>query len=470
MVFSSLLFLFRFLPAVLLAYYIVPEKWKNLVLFVSSLIFYAWGEPIYVVLILISTLVDYLAGRAVAHCRIKGYRKRAVVALLCSVIINLSLLGFFKYGNFLLRIVHRLTGIGVPVLHLALPIGISFYTFQTMSYTIDIYRGDAAVQKNLISFGAYVSLFPQLIAGPIIRYKDVAEQLRERRESISLFSSGIIRFMTGMGKKVLIANPVGALWVEIAGMNTSELTTAAAWLGVLAFTFQIYFDFSGYSDMAIGLGRMFGFSFPENFNYPYESRSITEFWRRWHISLGTWFREYVYIPLGGNRKGLGRQLLNIAVVWLLTGLWHGAYANFILWGIYYALLLAAEKLLWKRVLERLPSFVRHLYTMFFVMVGWSIFSWQDMADRMGYMKTMFAQAGAGLADRQALYLLVSDLAIMLIACAGSLSWGKHLAERCLSQRAVRRAVAEVAFVGVLFTLCLAMLVNSSYNPFLYFRF
>lgn len=470
MVFSSLLFLFRFLPAVLLAYYLVPEKWKNLVLFVSSLIFYAWGEPVYVVLILISTLVDYLAGRTVAYCRIKGYQKRAVFALLCSVIINLSLLGFFKYGNFLLRIVHRLTGFGVPALHLALPIGISFYTFQTMSYTIDVYRGDAPVQKNLISFGAYVSLFPQLIAGPIIRYKDVAEQLGGRRESISLFSSGIIRFMTGMGKKVLIANPVGALWVEIAGMNTSELTTVAAWLGVLAFTFQIYFDFSGYSDMAIGLGRMFGFSFPENFNYPYESRSITEFWRRWHISLGTWFREYVYIPLGGNRKGLGRQLLNIAVVWLLTGLWHGAYANFVLWGIYYALLLAAEKLLWKPVLNRLPSFLKHLYTMFFVMVGWSIFSWQDMADRTGYMKTMFAQAGAGLADRQTLYLLVSYFALMFIACVGSLSWGKHLAERCLPQRTVRRAVAEVAFVGALFTLCLAMLVNSSYNPFLYFRF
>lgn len=470
MVFSSLLFLFRFLPTVLLAYYIVPKRWKNLVLFVSSLIFYAWGEPVYVVLILISTLVDYLAGRAVAYCRIKGYQKRAVFALLGSVVINLSLLGFFKYGNFLLRIVHRLMGFGVPSLHLALPIGISFYTFQTMSYTIDVYRGDAPVQKNLISFGTYVSLFPQLIAGPIIRYKDVAEQLGKRRESISLFSSGIIRFMTGMGKKVLIANPIGALWVEIAGMNTSELTTVAAWLGVLAFTFQIYFDFSGYSDMAIGLGRMFGFSFPENFNYPYESRSITEFWRRWHISLGTWFREYVYIPLGGNRKGLGRQLLNIAVVWLLTGLWHGAYANFVLWGIYYALLLVAEKLLWKPVINRLPSLIRHLYTMFFVMVGWSIFSWQDMADRTGYMKAMFAQAGAGLADRQTLYLLLSYLAIMLIACAGSLSWGKHLAERCLPQRTVRRAVAEVAFVGALFTLCLAMLVNSSYNPFLYFRF
>ncbi len=470
MVFSSLLFLFRFLPTVLLAYYIVPKKWKNLVLFVSSLIFYAWGEPVYVVLILISTLVDYLAGRAVAYCRIKGYQKRAVFALLCSVIINLSLLGFFKYGNFLLRIVHRLTGFGVPVLHLALPIGISFYTFQTMSYTIDVYRGDAPVQKNLISFGAYVSLFPQLIAGPIIRYKDVAEQLRGRRESISLFSSGITRFMTGMGKKVLIANPIGALWMEIAGMNTSELATVTAWLGVLAFTFQIYFDFSGYSDMAIGLGRMFGFSFPENFNYPYESRSITEFWRRWHISLGTWFREYVYIPLGGNRKGLGRQLLNIVVVWLLTGLWHGAYANFVLWGIYYALLLVAEKLLWKPVLNRLPSFIRHLYTMFFVIFGWSIFSWQDMADSTGYMKTMFAQAGIGLADRQTLYLLLSYLAIMLIACAGSLSWGKYLAERCLPQGTVRRNIAEVAFVGALFILCLAMLVNSSYNPFLYFRF
>ena len=470
MVFSSLLFLLRFLPAVLLAYYIVPEKGKNFVLFVSSLIFYAWGEPVYVVLVLISTMVDYLAGRTVAYCRIKGYKKRAAAALLCSIIINLSLLAFFKYGNFLLRIVHRLTGIGVPVLHLALPIGISFYTFQTMSYTIDVYRGDAPVQRNLISFGAYVSMFPQLIAGPIIRYKDVAEQLGRRRGSLSLFSGGITRFMTGLGKKVLIANPIGALWAEIAGTNTSELTTAAAWLGVLAFTLQIYFDFSGYSDMAIGLGRMFGFSFPENFNYPYESGSITEFWRRWHISLGTWFREYVYIPLGGNRRGLGRQLINIGIVWLLTGLWHGAYANFVLWGIYYALLLVAEKLLWKPVLSKLPSFIRHLYTMFFVIIGWGIFSWQDMADSTGYMKTMFAQAGAGLADRHTLYLLVSYLGIMVIACAGSLSWGKRLAKRCLPQGTVRRETAEAVFVGALFVLCVAMLVNSSYNPFLYFRF
>lgn len=470
MVFSSLLFLFRFLPAVLLVYYIVPKNWKNLVLFVSSLIFYAWGEPVYVVLILISTLVDYLAGRAVAYCRTKGYRKRAVFSLLCSVVINLSLLGFFKYGNFFLRVFHRLTGVGVPVLHLALPIGISFYTFQTMSYTIDVYRGDAPVQKNPITFGAYVSLFPQLIAGPIIRYKDVAEQLRERRESTALFSEGILRFMAGLGKKVLIANSVGALWEEIAGINTGELTTVTAWIGVLAFTLQIYFDFSGYSDMAIGLGKMFGFSFQENFNYPYESKSITEFWRRWHISLGTWFREYVYIPLGGNRRGLGRQMLNIAVVWMLTGLWHGAYANFVLWGVYYGVLLVAEKVLWKRVLSWLPSFVRHLYTMFFVVVGWSIFSWQDMADSTGYMKAMFAQAGAGLADRQTMYLLMSHLALLLLACVGSLSLVKRLADRCLPQGTVRRCAAENVFAGGLFVLSLAMLVNSSYNPFLYFRF
>ncbi len=471
MVFSSLLFLFRFLPAVLLAYYILPGRFHNLVLFIASLFFYAWGEPVYVVLILFSTLVDYCAGRTVAYCRAAGKKRGALLAVVFSATANLALLGFFKYGNFFLQIIHGMTGLDVPVLHLALPIGISFYTFQTMSYTIDVYRGDAKVQKNLIAFGAYVSLFPQLIAGPIIRFRDIAQQLEQRRENLSCFCQGILRFMTGLGKKVLIANQIGVLWEEAAGMQAGELATATAWLGIAAFTLQIYFDFSGYSDMAIGLGAMFGFHFPENFNYPYESRSITEFWRRWHISLGTWFREYVYIPLGGNRKGIRRQMINLAIVWLLTGLWHGASFSFVLWGVYYGVLVVAEKLLWKPVLSKLPDFAGHIYTMFFVMIGWGIFSWQDMADAAGYWKALFFQAQAGIVNRQAMYLLSSNLVLLAIAALGSLSLPKRLTEKyLLPEETVRRDVAGIFYVSILFLACVAMLVNSSYNPFLYFRF
>lgn len=359
----------------------------------------------------------------------------------------------------------------MPELHLALPIGISFYTFQTMSYTIDVYRGDAKMQKNFITFGAYVALFPQLIAGPIVRFKDVAEQLDHRKETISQFSKGILRFMVGLGKKVLIANQVGALWSQIAAMPDSELTTAMAWLGVVAFTLQIYFDFSGYSDMAIGLGAMFGFTFPENFNYPYESKSITEFWRRWHISLGTWFREYVYIPLGGNRHGVGRQILNLAIVWFLTGLWHGAYYNFILWGVYYGVLLVFEKFVLKKVLDKLPAAFGHIYTMLFVMIGWSLFSWQDMTDSANYMRAMFFRTGAGVVNQQTMYLLVSHAALLVIAVIGSLSVVKRfLICRAFPEDTARREIAAILFTIVLFIACVALLVNSSYNPFLYFRF
>lgn len=471
MVFSSLLFLFRFLPAVLLAYYLLPKRCRNLVLFLSSLFFYAWGEPVYIVLILFSTIVDYCMGRIVGHCREIGKENGAKAAVLTSAVVNLTLLGFFKYGDFFLQIFHRLTGLAVPKLNLALPIGISFYTFQTMSYTIDVYREDAKVQKNLITFGAYVSLFPQLIAGPIIRFKDVAEQLDSRKENLSLFCRGMLRFMAGLGKKVLIANQVGVLWKEISAMSMNHLTTATAWLGILAFTLQIYFDFSGYSDMAIGLGAMFGFSFPENFNYPYESKSITEFWRRWHISLGTWFREYVYIPLGGNRKGRGRQMINLSIVWLLTGLWHGAYMNFVLWGIYYGVLLIIEKMLWEPVIKKIPSVLQHTYTMLLVIFGWALFSWQDMADSAGYFKTMFFCGGAGVVNQQTMYLLSSNVLLLLAALIGSLSVLKRMAEKYFfPEETVRRDVAGIFFMVVMFIACVAMLVNSSYNPFLYFRF
>lgn len=471
MVFSSLLFLFWFLPAVLAAYYIFPKKCRNLVLFISSLVFYAWGEPVYVVLILFSTVTDYLAGMAVSYYKGKGLQKRALAAVLCSVVINLSLLGFFKYAAFLARNINRLSGTDIPMVNVALPIGISFYTFQTMSYTIDVYRDNAKVQKDFIAFGAYVALFPQLVAGPVVQYKTVADQLKNRRESVDLFSSGIFRFITGLGKKVLIANQMGMLWEEVAAMDNGSMATATAWLGVLAFTFEIYFDFSGYSDMAIGLGAMFGFTFPENFNYPYESKSITEFWRRWHISLGTWFREYVYIPLGGSRKGMGRQFINIAIVWLLTGLWHGPYWNFVLWGVYYGILLVLEKLLWKRLLVKLPSAIRHIYTMAVVIWGWSLFAWQDMADSKAFMKTMFLQAGVGFANIQTKYLLCSYSALLIIAVVFSSSMPKRVVTgKLFPERTVRREFACMVFVAVISAACIAMLVNSSYNPFLYFRF
>lgn len=471
MVFSSLLFLFRFLPLVLLVYFLAPGRVRNFILFIFSLIFYAWGEPYYVVLILLSTVIDYTAGRLVDKFLSQENRKKAKWAVAGSVIMNLGLLGFFKYGDFLINIVNAVTPLDIGLMELALPIGISFYTFQTMSYTIDVYRGEAKVQKNFIAFGAYVAMFPQLIAGPIVRYQTIAEELNARKENLNDFSKGILKFIVGLGKKVLIANQVGMVFSEIAATQTDYLSTASAWLGVAAFTLQIYFDFSGYSDMAIGLGLMLGFHFPENFNYPYESKSITEFWRRWHISLGTWFREYVYIPLGGNKKGTGRQILNLGVVWLLTGLWHGASWNFVIWGLYYGILLVLEKFLLGKCRIKLPGFVKRLYTLFFVMVGWALFSIPDMADGTGYLMTMFGLSGNGLADRYAGYIVSSNWAVFLIALAGSTSlMAKLCGQKLFPENTARRDVAAAVFsLGVL-AVSVAFLVNAAYNPFLYFRF
>lgn len=467
MVFSSLLFLFRFLPLVLGIYFLAPKKLRNLVLFLASLVFYAWGEPVYVVLILLSTVVDYTAGRCVDYYQIKGMKNKAKRAVIASAVINLSLLCFFKYADFLILTVNRIFSLDIGTLELALPIGISFYTFQTMSYTIDVYRGEAKVQKNFITFGAYVSLFPQLIAGPIVRYQTVADELDERRETVDDFYSGIRRFVTGLGKKVLIANQVGELWAQTAAMSAGHLSTLTAWLGVAALTLQIYFDFSGYSDMAIGLGRMFGFHFLENFEHPYESKSITEFWRRWHITLSTWFREYLYIPLGGNRKGVARQIINLLIVWFLTGLWHGAGWNFILWGLYYFVLLVLEKFVLRPVLERLPSVIQHLYTLFFVVVGWVIFACDDLGLLVSYLKAMFGigvPAGNALAlyewDVQALFLVI----LLIAATTIPVRIAKQLT------REEQRSPLLMVYTGVLLALSLAFLVSGSYNPFLYFRF
>ena len=339
MVFSSLLFLFRFLPIVLLLYFLSPRPARNFILLAVSLVFYAWGEPVYVVLMIVSIISTYLGGRAVHYFKEQDRAGAAKISLIMTVGFGLFLLGFFKYTDFLLRTVNQVTGLNITLLNLALPIGISFYTFQTISYVIDVYRGAARVQKNIISYGAYVTMFPQLIAGPIVQYKTIDKQLRHRQETAEQFAEGVNRFMVGLGKKVLLANNAGVLWDTVNAMNVSALPALTAWLGIAAYTFQIYFDFSAYSDMAIGLGKMFGFHFLENFQYPYLSRNVTEFWRRWHISLGTWFREYVYIPLGGNRKGTAMLIRNTMIVWLLTGIWHGADWNFLIWGVYYGILL-----------------------------------------------------------------------------------------------------------------------------------
>ncbi len=473
MVFSSLLFLFRFLPAVLVAYYLVPRRLRNLVLLLFSLVFYAWGEPVYIVLMLVSILVSYTGGIAVDWMKQRGSRAGARAALIVSSAVSLSLLGFFKYADFAIGTVNSLTGAGLELLHIALPIGISFYTFQTMSYTIDVYRGEARVQKNLISFGAYVSMFPQLIAGPIVQYKTIDKQLRGRRESAEEFAQGVHRFMTGLGKKVLLANNAGALWNTVQAMDFARLPALTAWLGLAAYTFQIYFDFSAYSDMAIGLGHMFGFRFLENFNYPYISKSITEFWRRWHISLSTWFRDYVYIPLGGNRVNALRHVRNILVVWLLTGIWHGASWNFVIWGMYYGVLLLAEKYLIGGRLKRLPAALQHVYCLFFVMLGWALFVFDDMGQGLSFLRALFFGYGQGLANTETLYLLCNHAVLLALLAIGSTRLPRRLGERFCAATREHEAVQTVVrnlFYAAVFLLSLAWLVDASFNPFLYFRF
>ena len=368
MLFSSLVFLFTFLPITLLVYYLVPRKVKNVVLLIASLIFYAWGEPVYIFLMLISILFNYFCGMDIA---LKAGRKSQVRSLIFTIVVNLFILGFFKYYGFIVTNLNAILPFYIPYRKLELPIGISFYTFQTLSYIIDVYRGNVDVQVNLIDFGTYVTMFPQLIAGPIVQYADVERQLRERKESLTKFGYGAWFFVIGLAKKVLLANTIGSIYENIAAMDGMSVVTA--WLGCLAYTFQIYFDFSGYSDMAVGLGKMFGFEFMQNFNYPYISKSVTEFWRRWHISLGSWFREYVYIPLGGNRVTVPRHLLNLLIVWFLTGLWHGASWNFVAWGLFYGVILITEKYFTGKILAKLPEAVQTLYTMILVMLGWVLF-------------------------------------------------------------------------------------------------
>lgn len=457
MVFSSIMFLTRFLPLVLIVYFLVPgcmkNTWRNLVLFMFSLAFYAWGEPVYIWLMIFSTVVDYVNGGLAGYFVARDKRNTAKVFVGLSVVINLTLLAVFKYaGKFVL------------------PIGISFYTFQSMSYTIDVYRGKAKAEKNPINFGAYISLFPQLIAGPIVRFSDIATQLRERTINLERIRYGMLRFVCGLGKKVLLANQAGEVFQTIANYKVSQMTTVSAWLGILAFMFQIYFDFSGYSDMAIGLMAVFGFEIPENFKYPYEAKSITEFWRRWHISLGNWFKEYVYIPLGGSRKGNARTFLNIFIVWFLTGLWHGATINFTLWGLYFCFFLIMEKTWLLKLLDKIPRVFSHIYALVVIYFGWLLFAWEDIHGHRVYMKAMLGMAGAGVVNKESLYLLVSNALLMVIMAIGCTSLPKYLAKKVTKKDGVGASLCMSVYVAVILLLSIAYLVNGTYNPFLYFRF
>lgn len=466
MVFSSTIFLCVYLPLVLLGYYICPKKGRNLFLLIVSLVFYAWGEPKYVFLMIFSILVNYIFGRLMDKHR--ENKKRLKLMLVLSVVIDIGLLSVFKYTDFIITNVNAIFGANFDLLNIALPIGISFYTFQAMSYTIDVYRNDVRVQKNLIDFGMYITMFPQLIAGPIVRYADVQDQLADRSVTTADFSEGIMRFVVGLGKKVLLANQMGAVWSEIYALG-GDVSALMAWTGAIAYTFQIYFDFSGYSDMAIGLGRMFGFKFPENFRYPYQSVSITDFWRRWHITLSTWFKEYLYIPLGGNRRGLARQALNLLIVWSLTGFWHGAGWNFVLWGLYYFVILFIEKLFLLKALEKLPKFFRHVYALLLIIIGWVIFASDDVSVLLPFLGSMFGANGAiGGMD---VYTLLTKAVLLIICCIASTELPKKLflsAAGAMNEKAAftLKSVLTIALLA----LSMILLIGDSYNPFLYFRF
>ena len=465
MLFSSIPFLYYFLPAVVILYFLVPKCLKNTVLLLFSLFFYGWGEPVYVALMVASILLFYGCGIAIGKAKEQKWKK---FWLTVSVVVSLSLLGIFKYADFFVSSVNAATGLSIPLLRLALPIGISFYTFQCLSYTIDVYRGEAEVQMNPISFGAYVSLFPQLIAGPIVRYVDVARELNSRTLSWDKIALGLRRFLIGLAKKIIIADNFAALMKLFR--ESGEPSVLFFWMYAIAFTLNIYFDFSGYSDMAIGLGKVFGFNFIENFNYPYISRSIQEFWRRWHMSLGSWFRDYVYIPLGGNRVSKARWVFNTLVVWMLTGLWHGAAWNFVLWGLLYAALLLAEK--WIPAIQKLPRVLGHIYVMLMVTLGFVLFNAESFGQALGDIAGMFGFAGVPLVTKETLYYLGSYGLLFVAGFIGATPVIRDTAKKLSESPKFGKiiAVLEPVFLLILLLICTAYLVDGSFSPFLYFRF
>lgn len=468
MLFSSIVFLFTFLPAVMILYYLLPVRFRNVILLLASLVFYAWGEPVYLFLMLLSILFNYFSGLDIArNLQDKRAAKRSLVF---NLIINLAVLGFFKYEGFVLDTLNGILPVHISYHALPLPIGISFYTFQILSYIIDVYRGNVKVQTNLSNFALYVTMFPQLIAGPIVQYADVDEQLASREVSWTKFGEGSMYFIRGLAKKVLLANTSGMIFTEVSGLAKGNIAVVMAWLGAFAYMFQIYFDFSGYSDMAIGLGKMFGFEFNMNFNYPYVSKSITEFWRRWHISLSSWFRDYVYIPLGGNRVSKIKHIRNLLIVWFLTGLWHGAAWNFVAWGLYYGVILIIEKYFLSPVLDRLPDVVRHIYSIVLVVIGWVLFFSSSFGQAADYIRVMFGAGAHGFADRESMYLLTSNLILWLILIFGSTPLVHFRYEHMLRSKKWNTTIINSVVYAALFIVCIAYLVTETYNPFLYFRF
>ena len=470
MIFSSIFFLFVFLPVTLLLYYIVPWQLKNLMLLLCSLIFYAWGEPVYVFLMLFSIIFNYLSGIEINYYREQNNQTRLKSCFWFTVAANLAILGFFKYYGFLITNLNAILPFEIPYRALALPIGISFFTFQTLSYIIDVYKGNVPVQRNFISFGAYVTMFPQLIAGPIVRYADVDAQLAKRTLSLYKFGQGVAWFLRGLGKKVLLANNIGMTFDAIAAIAPAQRSVLTAWIGCIAYAMQIYFDFSGYSDMAVGLGKMLGFEFVKNFDYPYISKSITEFWRRWHISLGTWFREYIYIPLGGNRVPTKKHIRNILVVWMLTGFWHGASWNFIFWGLYYGAILLLEKYFLAPKLTKLPGWLQQTYSFVLVLFGWVLFFSPTLTDSLVYMGNMFGIGGHGFIDSTGLYYLAGNLLLLIFCALFSTPWAWKKFRRFSLQRGAYPSVTATVVYTAIFIFSIAYLVNATYNPFLYFRF
>ena len=468
MVFSELIFIFAFLPITLLIYYAVPFKFKNFILLLSGLVFYSWGEPVYVLIMILSTLIDYTAGRVMA--RFEDSAKIRKAALIVSVVMNLSLLCIFKYSGMAVNTVNSIIGANISNPNIPLPIGISFFTFQSMSYTIDLYRRQIKVQKSFVDFAAFVTMFPQIVAGPIVRYEDIANELCKRKVNLAMLSSGISLYICGLAKKVLIANALGEVWSAVKLLDFGTLSAASAWFGLLCFTFQIYFDFSGYSDMAVGLGKMLGFNFPKNFDYPYLSQSVSEFWRRWHITLGAWFRSYLYIPLGGNRKGAARTVINLLIVWFLTGLWHGASWNFVLWGVYYGVLIIIEKFLLKDILPHIPKILRIAATFLIVVFGWLIFEMSDVSMIPSFISAMFFKNGAF--DSAAVYYIFHYAIIFILAALVSIKIPQKILCQISKNYIIGKASPYIVtlFEIMTFLLCIIYLVNAGYNPFLYFNF
>ncbi len=478
MVFSSVVFLMAFLPIVLTVYYILinfkaPRAFTNAWLLIASLIFYAWGEPIYVILMVLSTVVAYVAGLLIGRYKDRGEIKKSRAALIGAILIHVGVFVVFKYTDFILTNVNSICHTSFKMTELALPIGISFYTFQILSYLIDAYMGKVAIQKNWLKLATYVALFPQLIAGPIVRYETVEEELTLRSETIDGFSLGVRRFIIGLSKKVLIANTVGELYTLVHNLPSSEQSVTMLWLASIAYTFQIYYDFSGYSDMAIGLGKMFGFNFLENFNYPYISDSITEFWRRWHMSLSSWFKDYIYIPLGGNRVGALKQYRNIFIVWLLTGMWHGAEWTFIIWGLYFCVLLVIEKVKLLEILKKLPKAIRHIYTMVLVVISWTVFAAEDFSSFLVTLKGMFGGGDIAFFNERTASFLGAYAVLFIIAALGATPYPKKVYDKLINNDenpGVIYKVADCAYIMIIFIVAIAYLVSASFNPFLYFRF